>query len=92
MKDRRLSVPLSSSIYLRLQRLIPWGQRATIIVMLIEQLCDIIEESGGETLVKLYSGRIKLQEDKNANISAEDAERAIRNHLRRTTEQDGDEE
>ncbi len=92
MKDRRLSIPLANSLYLRLQRLIPWGQRATIVVMLIEQLCDIVEESGGEILVKLYSGRIRLQEDKNANISAEDAERAIRNHLRRASEQNEDEE
>lgn len=92
-KSRQITVPVSNALYNRVQRLIPWGQRATIICKLIEMLCDSIEEHPDDmTLVKFYSGRIQLRSTSDAKLSPEDAERAIGDYLRRkgTSEEDED--
>lgn len=92
MSKRQLAIPIPEKLYLRVQKLLPWGQRATIIAKLIEQLCDLLDSADGEVLVKIYSGRIRLVETTDGNVSPEEAERAIGDYLRRKGPSDDDEE
>lgn len=88
MSNRQLALPIPEPLYARFQANMPWGQRAKIVIMLIEQLCDMIEQNpDDQILVKLYTGRVQLKDISDAKLSPEDAERAIGNYFSRQGKQ-----
>ncbi len=54
MSQRRISTPVSEDLYQRFTTALPWGYRSTIVVNLLEQICDMIEEDG-DMIVKLIT-------------------------------------
>ncbi len=57
---RRLSVDILNEQFLRLQRLIPHGLRVAVFEVLINDLCDAIEENGDKIYGGIIAKKIKL--------------------------------
>ena len=91
MGERRISVPVSEDLYQRFTKLLPWGERKNAMLVILEQLCDILEKHGREGLAAIYLGRIKIGIN-NEELSEDELERAVRRAFRHTKSPHNDEE
>lgn len=58
----RLSVEISEETYLRMQNKIPWGLRAKVMTILLEDLLDLIEEHGNLVIAAVLNRQITAKE------------------------------
>ncbi len=91
MSNRRVSIPVSEKLYQRFTNSLQWGERTNVMVILIEQLCDIMEREGAEGMAKIYLGKIRLGET-NEELSSDDITRAVGRAFKHTKAQDRTEE
>lgn len=89
-RNRRLSIPVSEDLYQRFTRSLPWGERTNVVIVLLEQLCEVMEKEGMQGLAKIYLGRVKIGTT-NEELSENDLERAVGRAFRHTKTPDGDE-
>jgi len=88
---RRISIPVSERLYQRFNSLIPWGERRSVVTILLEQLCEVVEKRGGDCLASLYLGKIRIG-DSNEELSADDLKRAVQIAFRHKEASDDSEE
>lgn len=56
----RLNLELPQELYDRSYRLIPWGWRNQLMIVLIDQLLDAIEKEGLTVAALIIDGKLKL--------------------------------
>lgn len=58
----RLSVEISEETYRRMQDRIPWGLRAKVMTILLEDLLDLIEKHGNLVIAAILNRQITAKE------------------------------
>jgi hypothetical protein len=56
----RLSIDLDEAEYNRLRKCVPWGYQRRLFTVLLETVCDAVEEHGELALVAIMTGRINV--------------------------------
>ena len=57
----RISIDITPEMQQRLQRLLPWGLRGRLFLVVIEDLLDLIEEHGEGVIALLVAKRLKAR-------------------------------
>lgn len=57
----RISIDITPEMQQRMQRLLPWGLRGRLFLVIVEDILDLIEEHGEGVVALLVAKRIKAR-------------------------------
>ena len=57
----RISIDITPEMQTRLQRLLPWGLRGKLFLVMVEDILDLIEEHGEGVVALLITKRLKAR-------------------------------
>lgn len=57
----RISIDITPEMQQRMQRLLPWGLRGRLFLVIVEDILDLIEEHGEGVVALLVARRLKAR-------------------------------